>query len=552
VTDEKTGPDKPSVAKTFGIVAVLTVASKFVGLLRDIVVASAYGTSVIADAYNYALMFSGNILVLFGGLGGPFHSSTVTILTPKKDDRDCGQLMSQIAALTFAILTAITLLCYLLAPLLTPFLGANYKPTNGGTIAGEQLAAMQLLFQQQFLTQLQFMLPLVVLAGLVGVSYGILNVYNKIFWPSLSPAIASVAIIVAIAVSDNHTRLITGVPLAVGTLVGAIGQFLAQLPAIAKLNLNWSLKLKPQPGLGEYASMLWPAFFSTSVGTLTVYVDSCFALQVPTQGAWTAIVSSNRLVQLPLGILLTAMLVPILPRFTEQASQEKFDDLKAELRRALKVLWFLALPMTAILLALPQQIINVLFKRGHFDETSSALVTLALVFLVPSIFFYVARDLMTRVFYAFQDSKTPYYVAVMAIIVKAALDWLFVMQIKLGVAGISAATTLITIFNLGLLTFFLRRKIGRLGLTLLIKPLLIMITASAACAGIVILLYPYVFGLTHISHWWWQLIALAVASLSGLSIYLGTCLIFRLEEPMIMARRIPVLRNMVESQNKDR
>src|SRR5262249_8427565 len=151
-------------------------------------------------------------------------------------------------------------------------------------------------------------------------------------------------------------------------------------------------------------AMLWPAFFSTSVGTLTSYVDMAFALGLAVQGSWTAITMSNRVVQLPLGILLTAMLVPILPRFTEQVTSGKIDDLKGELRRALKVLWFLALPITAILLVLPQQIITVLFMRGHFDAASAALVTLALIYLVPSIFFYVARDLMTRVFYAFQDS----------------------------------------------------------------------------------------------------------------------------------------------------
>ena len=73
-----------SLSKTFSLVALLSVFSKVIGLARDVVVAAAYGTSVLADAYNYAYLFTGNILILFGGLGGPFHSATVTTLAPKR------------------------------------------------------------------------------------------------------------------------------------------------------------------------------------------------------------------------------------------------------------------------------------------------------------------------------------------------------------------------------------------------------------------------------------------------------------------------------------
>ncbi len=174
--------------------------------------------------------------------------------------------------------------------------------------------------------------------------------------------------------------------------------------------------------------MLWPAAVSTSIGQLTVYVDSLFASQVQTWteyagGAWTAIVNSNRLVQLPLGVLLTAMLVPILPRFTEQVVNNQIDELKAEFRRSLRILWFLSLPMAGILIALPAPILSLLFQHGHFTQKDTDLFSVALVWLVPSIIFYVGRDLITRVFYAHQDSTTPYRVAMVAIVLKGLLDW---------------------------------------------------------------------------------------------------------------------------------
>src|ERR1700733_14155844 len=98
---------QPSLSKTFSIVAFLSVVSKVIGLARDVVVAAAYGTSVLADAYNYAYLFTGNILILFGGLGGPFHSATVTTLAPKRSLPEAGALVVQLSFFTAIALALI-------------------------------------------------------------------------------------------------------------------------------------------------------------------------------------------------------------------------------------------------------------------------------------------------------------------------------------------------------------------------------------------------------------------------------------------------------------
>jgi putative peptidoglycan lipid II flippase len=567
VTPEKTEQDQknaPSMAKTFGTVAVLTVLSKVIGLARDVVVAAAYGTSVIADAYNYAYMFTGNVLILFGGLGGPFHSSTVAIIEPQKNNPEIGKLLLQIIAITIAILSAITLIALIFAWPLAQLMAQNYDPTVPNlahTQAGQAAMAAanalllpdkKLLFAEQFKQQLIIMLPLIVISGVVGVSYGVLNVYNKIFWPSLSPAIASIAIIAAIWLSNPEYRLLVGIPLAVGTLAGAIGQMLAQFPGMFSLPLIWHRTLQAQPGLTEYRKMLWPAVFSTSIGQLTVYVDGGFAFMTNQQGAWTAIVTSNRLVQLPLGILLTAMLVPILPRFTQLVNADKPESLKSELRRSLNFLWFASLPMTAILFVIARPIVEVLFQRGNFDSQSTSIVTLALLFLAPSIVFYVARDLVTRVFYAYKDSSTPYRVALAAIILKAALDWMLLQMMNRSIAAISLASTIITIFNLSLLTWALKSKIGNLGMTKMVKPLTIMLAAGALCGAVTGGTYYGLASLIPIHVWFAQLGLVAISSLLGMVVYTVFCLAFRLEEPLMVARRIPLLRNYVPRETEQK
>ena len=559
--EEKKDDAQQSMGKTFSVVAILTILSKMIGLVRDIVVAHAYGTGIVADAYNYAYQFTGNILILFGGLGGPFHSSTVAVLGGRKNDENAGRLVTQVFVATFLVLALISAVAYLVAPHVVDFMAANYKfdyadlPQQLKSFSKAQLIA---LYKTELLKQFYIMLPLVVISGMVGITYGILNVYNKIFWPSLSPAIASIAIIIAVlGFSNPETAPFTAVPLAIGTLIGAVGQLLAQLPDTLKTKLKWSLSTKPEDGCKEYATMMAPAIFSTSVGQLTVYIDCLFTNTIG-QGAWTAILMSNRLVQLPLGVLLTAMLVPILPRFTEQVSANKIDDLKAELRRSLRFLWFLSLPLATLFFVIPEPIIRLLFQHGEFNEESTRLVTLALVYLAPSIFFYVARDLITRVFYAYKDSATPFRVALIAIFVKTVLDYTLVFHTNLGVAAISLASTLMTFINLCLLAFFLKEKIGNLGFTLLIRPVSIMFLASALCGAAAWYIASLV-GAEHVlvflkeslhipgqmAQLLQQLIAISLATASGGAIYLGTCLGCKLDEPLMLALRVPILRRIV-------
>jgi putative peptidoglycan lipid II flippase len=550
----KSKENRPNFGKTFGLVAILTVVSKFVGFARDVIVASAYGTGALADAYNYAYAFTGNILILFGGLGGPFHSATVAVLTREKDKPESGLLMAQVMAATSVLLGTLSIALYFLAPYLMHALAGQY------TGMGHHTGADVDTFFRESILQLKWMSPLVLIAGLIGVTYGILNVYNKMTWPSLSPAIASVAIIIAVKFFSGDQS--SSLPLAIASLIGACGQLLAQIPDLARCKVPWQFSFKPAPELKHYLSMLWPACLGTLIGQVTMYVDIFFCSQIG-EGGWTAIINANRLVQLPLGILTTAMLVPMLPRFSELAHRNEFDALKNEYGRALRFMVFLSMPLAALLLALPKPIVHTLFERHNFTAESTALVSAALFGLVPSIVFYVGRDLITRVFYAMKDSKTPYYVALVAILVKAVLDWIVVTKFGaisqlLGlniahsdyqfwqVGGLSLATTLITIMNLSLLTFALRRKIGRLDLSKTLKPMAMMLVAGTLCGA---LSFGIFFGLMQMFghanmdlsqvHTFQSLCFVGVSCTIGMLAYVIACISFKLEELDMLKRRIP-------------
>jgi putative peptidoglycan lipid II flippase len=526
----KAGGKKASLGKSFGLVAILTVISKLAGLVRDIIIAGVYGAGVLADAYNIAYLFTGNVLILFGGLGGPFHSATVATLNPRKDDPKSGVFITQVMVATGFVLLIVAGLVCIAAPYLVQMLAGDYGTTP----------QVHELFTSQTIYQIRVMSPLIVIAGLIGVTYGILNVYNKLFWPSLSPSIASLAIVVVLICFPDPN---SSVPLAVGTLIGAFGQLFAQLPGMFQCNLRFRFSMKPAEGLREYMSILWPAIIGTSIGQLTVYVDSFFCTKME-PGSWTAISNANRLIQLPLGVLITAMLVPILPRFSDLATANKPDGVKHEFRRALNFLWFLSMPLTMILCVIPKPLVTALYQRVNWHTRDTELVVTALLFLAPSIVIYIGRDLITRVFYAYKDSKSPYYIGMAAIVLKGLLDFYFVMQLHMGVGGISLATTLITVFNFSCLAFLLRRKIGSLGVTKLFKPFFIMLSASTLAGIATYYIYQFVDPLIQIKgalHLIGLLSVIAIASGIGLMLYAAICLLCKLEEPYMLLRRVKLL-----------
>lgn len=545
-------PKKQSVAKTFSLVALFTLLSKFAGLFRDQFVGSFYGTKLVMDAYNMAGNFTLNILILFGGIGGPFYTASQAVLSKQKNKgENTGQLTSQILIWTGLITAVVSVLMYFAAPYIVQF------------IVDRSAAPDKELFANLIKQHLQIMAPLVFIAGLVGVGCGASNVYGEIFWPSMSPAIASLSIIISVALYHDDPDRGPGLCLAYGSLFGAVGQLLVQVTGMLRTGptLNgFNIFSKLLPGTKEYLHMLWPATIATSVGYLYNYIDMLFSGSLEV-GGWSAVMNANRLIQLPLGVLGTAMLVPMQQRFNERVQTDNIEGLKEDFRKACSLSWFIALPMSAILLILSKPIVVCLFQRGQFDDNATRMVTVVMVCLAPMIFFYILRDLLTRVYFSFMDSRTPYHISIFAIFVKLLITWLFVSVLNLGLGGIALSTTFITIMNMCLLSFFLRKRVGLMGTNKMVKPVSIMMLGSAICGAASYYLYPLVEPIAakiatpiantitpHVPMFVGHeasvlltistLFALALSAGPGLLLYLATCYVFRLEEMQQIARRM--------------
>ena len=504
--------------KIAGFVGIITVISKIFGLLRDLVIAKFYGTTITADAYNFAYLLTGNALILLGGLGGPFHSATISTLTKIKDNaKESGSFLIKIFTSTFIVLLLIAIgviyfkdqIVHLIAP-----------------ATGHDVSYQQKLWHLTAL-QLEIMSPLIIISGLLGILCGVSNVYGGYFWASFSPVLPSIAIVCFVLINPDPK---IGIALGIGTLIGAILQLLVQIPDLLKAGLYENLKfafVKKQKAVSNFNHFLGPAILSTSIGQITVYIDSffCSGLQ---EGSWTATILANRLIQLPLGVLLTSFLVPFFPRFSELAHAKNIDGLKETSILVIKSLWFLTLPIAVYLFLFAKPIVEMVFQRGAFDERSTMLTSSILIALLLSMIAYVARDTLTRVFYSFGNSRTPLLVAMFSIALKIVLNGLLIEKYQ--APGIAFSTSLVTLFNFLLLGFLLRKKIGCLGWLKHIRSLLKMIMATFVMYLIGLLfvnVYPIYFqNYNFISRTIFLFISFMICFLT----YFGLALTFKLQE----------------------
>lgn len=450
---------KPSrtLAGIAGIVAVATLISKVFGLVRQQAIAAAFGVGVVADAYNYAYNIPGFLLILLGGINGPFHSAIVSVLS-KRPKQEAAGIVETVTTLVGGLLLLLTLGLIFFAPGIIDLVAPGLNQTNHG------LQVRGIAIQQ-----LQIMAPMALLAGLIGIGFGTLNAANQFWLPSVSPLFSSITVIVglgilALRLGDQITTpeyaLLGGQILAWGTLAGAILQWLVQVPAQWRSGMG-TLRLRfdfNQPGVRQVMKIMGPATFSSGMIQINFFIILILASYIPQAAA--ALQYTTMLVQTPLGIISNVILVPMLPIFSRLADPNDWAELKGRIRQGLLLTGITMLPLGAIMITLAVPIVRLIYERGAFDRAASQLVASLLVVNGFGMFVYLGRDVLVRVFYALGDGDTPFRVSMANIVLNTLLAYLLVKPF--GAPGLVMATVGVNITSMLVLFWLLDRKLNGL------------------------------------------------------------------------------------------
>ena len=513
-----------SVLKAAWLIALVTVASKFMGFVRDMVVANFYGATLVSDAYFYALQIPSLAIIILGGVGGPFHSAAVAVFSKlipdfdSKPDEVVNRLYNTFLTVSFIFFAACAILGFFFADKIM------------GIIISAGAPELVALASEHF----RIMSPIILIGGIIGIYYGLLICHKQYILPNLSPMILSTVVIIVISLVHNDK---TGVVLAGATTLGAICQLVVQFPKIRQIGyrIKPNLDIRNNPQFKNICELLFPAILSSTIGQISIYIDMFFASTLK-EGAWTSVVFANRIFQFPVGILVTAFLVPLFPIFSRLAGEGDLDAIKKYFNKGVGVLFFVGIPMFILILLLAKDGISLIFERGAFNANAVVMVSEALCFLSISILPYVFRDSITRVYYAFNDSKTPFVIAMSSIGLKAILNWLLILKLDMGIAGITLSTSFITLFNATFLGLFIHKKIK-----LDYKSLFINL-AKMVIAGIITFAACWFIGKgcdsMELPKYVFEIVKIIIVMISALGIYTVLNLVFKMEYAKELADRI--------------
>lgn len=519
---------KRSLAGIAGIVALATLISKVFGLVREQIVAAAYGVGPIVNAYAFAYVIPGFLLILLGGINGPFHSALVSVLA-KKNQKEAAPLIETVTTIVTLIFLIVTFILIIYArnfiDLLAPGLDKEVR-----------LLAIQ---------QLQMMAPLAVFAGLIGIGFGSLNASDQYWLPSISPLFSSLTIVIGVGglywwlgdEINNPEYLVLGSMMLAGTtLAGGIWQWLAQQFAQVKSGIS-TLKFRFDwgvEGVGDVIKVMAPATLSSGMLHINVYTDLYFASYLPNAAA--AMRYANFIVLTPVGIISNMILVPFLPIFSRLTAPENWEELKLRIRQGLVLTALTMLPLTAIFSALSNEIVRIIYERGVFKADSSAVVAPVLFVYGLGMFFYLGRDVLVRVFYALGDGETPFKISIVSIFINAGLDYLLVK--KFGTEGLVLATIGVNVISIIAMIWILHRRLRGLPLMewgLIFTSLIFATLVSSFIASSINSLCVSFWGEQGLLL---QLINLSLSSLISLAIFLLIGKQFKIPEIDILFTRI--------------
>jgi len=458
-----------------------TALSKLAGFARQIFIAAVFGIGITYDAYNYAYIIPGFLIIIIGGINGPLHNAIVSILTPLEPKR-AGLVFKNISVKISILFFLIGLIIFFNSELIISIVGPNLDFET-------QSIAIQ---------QLKILAPCIPLSGFIGLSYGALNSKNKFFISSISPAIISLVTIILLAcrwLSPTkdlfQNNLLDKELLAVATLTGTFIQFLLQFFEMFKIGFI-DFRGRIISFLDEekrILKLIIPATFSSGLGQINVLVDMFFASSF--KGAASGLAYGNFIIQAPLGILSNSLILPLLPKLSNLLNQNDRKLFRIKLLSTIEYSLLTTFFLTGFFISFNDQIVNILFERGAFKSEAAITVRKILIAYSLGLPAYLYRELIVRVYYILEETKLPFKVSLIGIVLNITFDWILIgapissldnlLPYNFGVIGIVLSSGLVNCIICVILSFKLGNFTDEIPLNYLFRKIaLIMISCTVS------------------------------------------------------------------------
>ncbi|MGH2383962.1 MAG: murein biosynthesis integral membrane protein MurJ [Candidatus Limnocylindria bacterium] len=421
------------------ILTVAALASRLLGWIRLLVIGSQFGASRELDAYFAAFRIPDAIFQLV--VAGALSAALIPVFTSYRArgmDEEAWKLASSVINLVLIALAALSLVMAIFAPIFVPIVAPGFDaPTTELTIR---------------MTRVMLISP--VLIGMGAVVSGVLNSYQQFTVPAIAPLLYNVAIILA-AIFLAPIMGVEG--LAVGVAVGSLAHLAVQLPNLARVGQRYDLTIGlSHPGVRRVAWLMGPRTLGLAAGQINFLVSTVLASGLP-EGSLTAYNYAFQLSQIPVGVIGVSIAVALFPTLSQDAALGRIGEIRRQVANAVRLLVFVAAPLTAIMIVLREPLTSVFYQYGLFSQSATDRTASTLLFFALGLGGHIVVHVLTRAFYAMQDTKTPVAWAVVAVAINVPL--MATLVGPMGVEGLALALSIASVIEVIGLLWFLRRRI---------------------------------------------------------------------------------------------
>ena len=417
----------------------MTGVSRVFGLVREAVMADAFGTGLAKSAFNVAFQLPNLFRRLFGE--GALSSAFVPVFTDvlaREGREEANRLVARVAGLLIAVLGGITALGVLLALAMQHVLAAP----------GSRLEMM--------LPLVRIMLPYAPLICLAALAMGVLNALRSFAISSLAPVFLNLVMIAAVLVvcplvADDPVVRIRVVSWSV--LVAGVVQLAVQLPALVRRGVTLRLLFawRHDVNLRRVLGLMTPMMFGMAVFQINVFVDSMIAMFLAASWAPAALLFAENIAYLPLGLIGNAFGTVLLPTYSRQVVRNEHAAMRATIESAMRKSFLITAPAAAGLTVLALPVVQLLYMwpGGKFVEQDAIWTMRALAALAPGLIFFSMQKVLTPAFYALQDTRTPLRIGLWGVGLNLAMNLVFVLTWPEGWkhVGLMVSTVIVSFIN---------------------------------------------------------------------------------------------------------
>ena len=458
--------------KTTALVLMLIIlTSKITGFFRDIVLAQTFGAGEITDAYLTALNIP---VVLFDGISAALGTTFIPIyfkIKSSKGQEEVNKFTSNILNIVIIISLIFVLLGVIFAPYIVKIFAVGFK---GDVFDLTVNYSKILIFSMVFIAINGLVSSYLVASGNVYIS-GAITIPFNIF--------VIIAIIFA-SVTESYVMVY-------GTLIAYIAQLLFQLPLLIKKGYKHRLTVNLRDeNIRQILFLVIPVFIGSYINQINAVVNRTLASTLDS-GSITALNYANKLNMFAVGVIAVAISTIMYPILSKLASEGNKKLFKINISKSINMIVIIMLPIMVVMTTFSTEIVKVLFDEGSFNSHDTYLTSTALFFYSIGILSYGLKELLAKSFYSLQDTKTPVRNATISVVINIVFSIILVNI--MGIGGLALASSISATVTTMLLLISLRKKIGKIGFSYILKTFIKGAIASIVMYIIMRIAYNYIF-----------------------------------------------------------